>query len=78
VILILQIFSILDKVQLFKFRRDLLGELILQVACLEIMMEARAEDVASDVENENRIRKLKEIEALKDKLVKQMKKYERD
>jgi hypothetical protein len=37
-----------------------------------------ATDVASAIEEENRIRKLKEIEALRDKLVKQLKKYERD
>jgi hypothetical protein len=37
-----------------------------------------AEDVASALEKENRIRKLKEIEALRDKLVKQLKKYERN
>ena len=37
-----------------------------------------ATDVASAIEEENRIRKLKEMEALRDKLVKQLKKYERD
>jgi Cdc6-like AAA superfamily ATPase len=37
-----------------------------------------AADVASAVEKENRIRKLKKIEALRDKLRKQLKQYERD
>jgi hypothetical protein len=37
-----------------------------------------AGDVASAVEDENRIRALKEYETLRDKLLKQKKKYERD
>jgi cell division control protein 6 len=37
-----------------------------------------AEDIASALEKENRIRKLKEIEALRDKLLKRLKKYERN
>ena len=37
-----------------------------------------AADVASAVEEENRVRKLRELEALRDKLLKLKKKYERD
>jgi len=37
-----------------------------------------AADVASAVEEENRIRKIRELEVLRDKLLKLKKKYEKD